>query len=235
MIFSMKRMTAIFQKDLKDLSKNMYVGTSLILPFMLALFYRNMDVISIETHYLIINLTFVVGLFVQSAIIAEEKEKHTLRGLMLSPATLPEILTGKSLVSFLLTGVTILICVGILGYNPVSTLLITIALIISAFFYLALGTLIGLVSRTVIEASVIMLPVMFIFGFGSLFEILIEKYPMLGFTTYLPSVQLVELANEVEVGARFVDIGLNLVIIFIWFIVAALATVAVFKKREMDD
>lgn len=236
MMFSMKRMTAIFQKDLKDLSKNMYVGTSLILPFMLALFYRNMDFISIETHYLIINLTFVVvGLFVQSAIIAEEKEKHTLRGLMLSPATLPEILTGKSLVSFLLTGVTILICVGILGYDPVSPLLITIALIISAFFYLALGTLIGLVSRTVIEASVIMLPVMFIFGFGSLFEILIEKYPMLGFTTYLPSVQLVELANEVEVGAGFVDIGLNLVIIFIWFIVAALATVAVFKKREMDD
>src|SRR5699024_8520908 len=168
-------------------------------PFMLAFFYRNMDIISVETHCLIINLTFVaVGFFVQSAIIAEEKEKNTLRGLMLSPATLPEILTGKSLVSFLLTGVTILICMGILGYDPVSPILITIALIISAFFYLALGTLIGLVARTVIEASVIMLPVMFIFGFGSLFEILFVKYSMLGFTTYLLCVLLVELVYEVR-------------------------------------
>src|SRR5690625_2433018 len=156
MIFSMKRMTAIFQKDLKDLSKNMYVGTSLILPFMLALFYRNMDVISVETHYLIINLTFVVvGLFVQSAIIAEEKEKHTLRGLMLSPATLPEILTGKSLVSFLLTGVTILICVVILGYYHVSPLLFTLELIISVFFYLVYWTLIRLLSRSDICVSVV--------------------------------------------------------------------------------
>lgn len=236
MMFSMRRMNAIFQKDLKDLSKNMYVGTSLILPFMLAFFYRQMDIISIETHFLIINLAFVaVAFFVQSALIAEEKEKNTLRGLMLSPATLPEILTGKSLVSFLLTGVTIVLCMMIMGYEPMNPAIVTVAFIISMLFYLALGTLIGLLSRTVIEASVIMLPVMFIFGFGSLFEAMIEKYSMLSFTTYLPSFQLVELANEVEMGGGIADVWLNLAVILAWFIVAAIATVVVFKKREMDD
>lgn len=235
MMFSMKRMNAIFQKDLKDLSKNMYVCSSLIVPFLLAFFYRKVDIVSIETHYLIINLALVfVGLFIQSALIAEEKEKHTLRGLMLSPATLPEILTGKSLVSFLLTGITIMICVKILGYEPASLTLIIIAIIVSTLFYLALGTLIGLLARTVIEASVIMLPIMFIFGFGSLLEVLIDKYPMLGFTTYLPNLQLVELANEVEAGAGIMDIGLNLAVIFLWFVIASFATVLVFRKREMD-
>jgi ABC-2 type transport system permease protein len=149
------------------------------MPFLLAFFYRKMDIISIETHFLIINLTFVaVAFFIQCAIIAEEKEKNTLRGLMLSPATLPEILGGKSLVSFLLTFITIFLCIKILGYEPANPTLIIIAMFISAIFYLALGTLLGLLSRTVVEASVIMLPVMFIFGFGSLLEVLIEKYPI---------------------------------------------------------
>ena len=236
MMFSMKRMNAIFQKDLKDLSKNMYVGTSLLMPFLLAFFYRKMDIISIETHYLIINLSFVaIASFIQSAMIAEEKEKNTLRGLMLSPATLPEILAGKSLVSFLFTFITIFLCVKILGYEPTSPLLVIIAIFISTLFYLSLGTLMGLLSRTVIEASVIMLPLMFIFGFGSFITVIIDKYPMLTFITYLPNMQLIELANKVESGSGITNIWTHLAIIFTWFIVTAIITVIVFKKREMDD
>lgn len=87
-----------------------------------------MDIISIETHYLIINLTFVaVAFFIQSAIIAEEKEKHTLRGLMLSPATLPEILTGKSLVSFVVTGVTLMLCITIASWVSMTTTIGSVA------------------------------------------------------------------------------------------------------------
>lgn len=236
MTFSMKRMYAIFQKDLKDLSKNMYIGTSLIMPFLLAILYRNMDVTSIETYFLIINLSFVaVTFFIQCAIIAEEKEKNTLRGLMLSPATLPEILGGKSLVSFLLTIITIFICGKILGYEPTNPVLIAIAIIISALFYLALGTLLGLISRTVVEASVIMLPVMFIFGFGTFFGALIEDFPILVFTNYLPNIQLVDLANKVQLGAGITDVWTHLAIIFTWFVMTAILTVIVFKKREMDE
>src|SRR5690625_5660955 len=77
---------------------------------------------------------------------------------MLSPATLPEILGGKSLVSFILTCLTIVLCAKLTGYEPASFPLIIIAIIISSLFYLALGTLLGLLSRSVIEASVIMLP-----------------------------------------------------------------------------
>lgn len=235
MMFSMKRMNAIFQKDLKDLSKNMYVGTSLIMPFVLAIFYRQMDVISIEVHYLVINLAFVaITFFIQCAMIAEEKEKNTLRGLMLSPATLSEILAGKSLVSFFMTCITIFILVKILGYEPTNPGLVIIAMFISTLFYLALGTLLGLLSRTVIEASVIVLPVMFIFGFGSFLEILIDKYPMLSFTTYLPSQQLIELANKVQSGLGIADVWMNLVALLVWLIATAILTVIVYQKREMD-
>src|SRR5699024_8051886 len=204
MTFSMKRMVAIFQKDLKDLSKNMFVGTAFILPFMMAFLYRNMDTNSIEEHYLVINLAFVsIAFFVQCALIAEEKEMNTLRGLMLSPATIPEILGGKSLVSFVLTVLTIIICVKFIGYQPEHLGLISIALLLSLIFYLALGTMLGLLTKTVIEASVMMLPVMFIFGFSSFVLMLVVKYPALSFAEYLPSVQLIEFAKDIQAGSGF--------------------------------
>lgn len=100
MTLSWKRIYAIFNKDLKDLSKNMYVSSVLIMPIVLAFLYSNMGEVTIELHYLVINMTLAsVTAFIQCAVIAEEKEKHTLRGLMLSPASLTEILTGKSLVT----------------------------------------------------------------------------------------------------------------------------------------
>ncbi len=236
MNFSLGRMNAIFQKDLKDLSRNMYVATTLLMPLILAILYRNTGIISIETHFLIINLTFVaVTFFIQSAIIAEEKEKNTLRGLMLSPATLPEILGGKSLVSFLLTLVTIFLCTKILDYVPAHPTWVVTGMIISTLFYLALGTLLGLLSRSVIEASVIMLPVMFIFGFGSFLELIIDKYPILTFAIYLPNLQLIDLANQVESGAGIASVWTKLAIIFAWFVMTALITVIVFKRREVDE
>src|SRR5690625_603077 len=214
----------------------MYVGTSIFMPMILAIFYSKMDEPTIELHYLIINLVFVaVAFMIQSAIIAEEKEKSTLRGLMLSPATIPEILGGKSLVSFILTCITVVICAFITGYEPVNLAMISIAIIISSFFYLVLGTLVGLLSRTVIEASMIMLPVMFIFGFGSFLPNFIEAYPILSFTNYLPNVQLIELANKVELGAGMTEIWTQLGVIIAWFVVAAILTVVVFKKKEMDE
>src|SRR5690625_310767 len=228
MIFSFKRMNAIFQKDLKDLTKNIYVGTSLLTPVLIAFMYGRMGDISIEAHYLIINLTLVaVAFFVQCALIAEEREKNTLRGLMLSPATIPEILGGKSLVSLLMTLITIVLCAKISGYEPNNLLFIGVGIIISSFFYLALGTLVGLLARTVIEASVIMLPVMFIFGFGSFLELFVEKYSILTFVKFIPNIQLINFAEKVQAGTGIGETWSHLAFILVWFIGAAILTVFV--------
>lgn len=236
MIFSLKRMNAIFQKDLKDLSKNLYVGTSLLMPVVLAFMFGRMGAVNTEEHYLVINLTLVaVAFFVQCALIAEEREKNTLRGLMLSPATIPEILSGKSLVSILTTLITIVLCAYLSGYEPNNLIFISIAIIISSLFYVALGTLFGLLSRTVVEASVIMLPVMLIFGFGSFAVLLIEKYPILTFVKFLPNIQLIDFAEKVQAGSGLGETWSHLAIIFAWFIGAAILTVFVYKKREMDE
>ncbi|WP_047985450.1 ABC transporter permease [Ornithinibacillus californiensis] len=235
MILSWKRIYAIFQKDMKDLSKNLFVSSIIILPIMMAFLYGAMGEATIDLHYMIINLTLAsVTAFIQCAVIAEEKEKHTLRGLMLSPASVAEILGGKSLVSFILTVVTLVVCMMITGYEPSNMLIIVVALVVSMLFYLALGTILGLLSRTVVEASVIILPVIFLFGFGSMLMLLVEKVPALSFIEYLPNIQLIEIAYDVEAGLGFGDVWVNLVVLLAWAVVATLATAFVYKKKEMD-
>ena len=102
-MISLKRVNAIFQKDFKDFSRNYAVSIVIFVPIVLGAIYGRMGVDTIETHFMLINMTFsMVAAFVQCCLIAEEKEKNTLRGLMLSPASTAEILGGKSLLTFLL-------------------------------------------------------------------------------------------------------------------------------------
>lgn len=119
MTFSWKRVNAIFVKDYKDFSRNMAVSIIIFFPPVLAALYSRMGTSSIESIYMIFNMGFaMVAAFVQSCLIAEEKEKNTLRGLMLSPATTTEILSGKSLLSFLLTLFSIVLSAIFLNIFP---------------------------------------------------------------------------------------------------------------------
>lgn len=235
MTFSWRRVNAILIKDYKDFSRNFAVSTVIFLPPILAAFYGRMGVDTIEAHYMIFNLAFVmVAAFVQCCLIAEEREKDTLRGLMLSPATTAEILSGKSLLSFFFTIFTIVLSAFLLEHNPKNFGIVAAAIILSSLFYLGLGTLLGLYAKSVMEASVLILPFMIIFSFGTFVTTLAEKYPILKVAEYLPNVQLLDIAKNVKNNAGFGDVFFNLMIIAIWIIVIAALTVIIFRKRMVD-
>ncbi|GIN21549.1 MAG TPA: ABC transporter [Bacillus bacterium] len=235
MTFSWRRVNAILIKDYKDFSRNFAVSTILFFPPILAAFYGRMGVDTIESYYMIFNMAFVmVAAFVQCCLIAEEKEKNTLRGLMLSPATTAEILSGKGLLSFFFTIFIIVLSAFLLDYNPKNIGIVAAAIILSSLFYLGLGTLLGLYAKSVMEASVLILPFIIIFSFGTFVTTLAEKYPILKVAEYLPNIQLLEIATKIENNAGFGDALINLAIIAIWIIVISALTVIVFRKRMVD-
>ncbi|MCR6109250.1 ABC transporter permease [Bacillus sp. A301a_S52] len=235
MTFSMKRMYAIFNKDLKDLSKNMYVLTTIVTPVVLAFLFSRQDELILQMHYLIINLTFAtVATFVQSALIAEEKEKNTLRGLMMSPASIGEILIGKSLVSTIMTVVTLIVCMRIMGYSLGDAPILIVAFVLVISFYIALGTWLGLVTRSLIEASIMIVPIMFLLGMGTLLIEIIGEYPILSFLEYLPNFQLEFLALRVEEGASWTNLGSYFSLIVLWLIVMCSLIVITYRKRAVN-
>ncbi|HZH61728.1 MAG TPA: ABC transporter permease [Metabacillus sp.] len=235
MTFSLKRALAIFRKDYKDLSKNMYVSFTAVIPLFMALLYGSQGELTIEMQYIVINMTLsLVAAFIQCSLIAEEKEKNTLRGLMLSPASTVEILAGKGMLTFLTTIFVIVFSCFLIDYKPESLAVIAVAIALSTVFYIGLGTFLGLITRSVMEASVVIMPFFFLFTFGSYGAMLAERFPIFKAAEYMPNTQLVELAGAVQLGAGFADIWSHLFVIIIWIAAVFVLAYRIFKKRMMD-
>src|SRR5699024_3797598 len=196
---------------------------------LLSLFYGKTGDNTIDSYYLIFNMTFVmVATYVQSCLIAEEREKNTLRALILSPANIQEILLGKSLFTFCTTFFTMILCMILIDYSPANISIITVAMLLSRLFYIALGTLIGLFAKSVMGASVYSFPAIGIFTVGTFVRLFSEQYRILKIAHYLPNIQLVDIALKVEAGKGFANVLPELSIILLWFIIAMIVTVIVY-------
>lgn len=236
MNMSMKRIQAIFVKDYKEFSRNYAVSSVVLMPIILAIFYGRIGSASMDMYFFPINMTFsMVTAYIQACLIAEEKERNTLRGLMMSPASTVDILLGKSLLVFLTSAVILSVSSYLVGYTPNDIITISIALAISAVFYLALGTICGLFTKSIMEASLAVLPVMVIFTFGPLAITLGESNILVKVVEWLPSTQLLRIAELSQAGANFSELISAFIIITIWTLVAVIISIILFKKRTRDE
>ncbi len=169
MNMSMKRIQAIFMKDYKEFSRNYAVSVMVLMPLFLAFFYNKMGAETMQDYFLPINTTLaMVTAFVQCCLMAEEKENNTLRSLTMSPASIADILIGKSSLVFSITAITLALSIYLVGYEPANMIVLMLALAISTVFYIALGTICGLYTKTVMEATITVMPVVIVFLVGSL-------------------------------------------------------------------
>ncbi|MBD7985232.1 ABC transporter permease [Sporosarcina sp. Sa2YVA2] len=232
---SLKRMNAIFQKDLKDFSRNWAVSSVILMPIILGALFGRTGVQDLSSHYLLINLAMaMVAMFVQCCLIAEEKEKNTLRGLMLSPASSTEIIGGKSLLSLIFTIIVIYVTAMLADYRPANFGVVAAAIILSTLFYISLGTILGLFSKSVMEASLVVMPVIMVFSVGSFITNFVDSYPILKVALYLPNIQLIELATKVEAGGGFGDVLVELAIITGWVVASFIVTVYLYRRKMVD-
>ncbi len=235
MNLSIKRIRAIFIKDYKEFSRNYAISTMVLLPLIMAFFYNKSGADTLQTYFLPINMTFaIVTAFIQCCLIAEEKESNTLRSLMMSPASMADILVGKSTLVFSITAVIIALTIYLVGFSPSNLFILSLGLIISAIFYIAIGIICGLFTKTLMEASVAILPVMAVFSFGPMGLMLADTYPILDVLKWLPSAQLLLLEEHSMAGATS-NIWTSLIVIAVWTIIALFVANLLFKKRMRDD
>ncbi len=235
MSFSFKRVNAIFIKDWKDLQRNSYIIFTLALPLVLAAWLGRMGDDRAVLNTYPINLALVIaGAFIQSAMVAEEKEKNTLRGLLLSPASTLEILIGKSALSAVTTIVVIIGSIFLSDYKVPSPPLFVLSVILGLIFYLAIGTILGLLSRTVMETSIIGMPVMVIFGMSSMLKPMVKNEMLLKVIDYLPNEQLNAIWLGLSNGEGFSKIIDNMLVLLGWVALSIVITVVIYKKRRFD-
>lgn len=182
-----------------------------------------------------INLALVIaGAFIQAAMVAEEKEKNTLRGLLLSPASTVEIFVGKSALSAVMTIVVIIGSIFLSDFKVPSPLLFAVSVLLGLVFYIAIGTILGLISRTVMETSIIGMPVLVVFGMSSMFKSMVENKTILKIIDYLPNEQLNTIWVGLSNGESFSGIIGNILILLVWAAISIVTTVVIFRKRRID-
>ncbi|MGE8205075.1 ABC transporter permease [Heyndrickxia sp. NPDC080065] len=235
MTFSLKRVQAIFIKDWKDLLKNSYILFTMALPLALAAWLGRVGTDNDLFHSMPISLALVIaGCFVQAAMVAEEKEKNTLRGLLLSPANTMEILVGKSALTSAVTVVVIIGSIFLSEFKVVSIPMFSLLILLNLIIFVSIGTILGLLSRTVMETSIIGMPVILIFGMGSMVNSLIDNKTIQTILTYLPSEQFSKAWLELSKGGGIGSIGEHLLILIIWCLVSLVLTVIIYGKRRFD-
>ncbi|MEK4627438.1 MAG: ABC transporter permease [Solibacillus sp.] len=235
MNISYKRIQAIFLKDYKEFSRNYSISIIIIFPMLFALLYRSDDPTQTFMTAFVLNFSFaMLTSFIQACLIAEEKEKNTLRSLMMTPASIFDVLLGKSALVFVLSAVVLAVTVYLLGYTPDNYGLFIAATVLSIILYTALGTICGLFSKSVMEASLAIFPVLIIFTGSQFGAALEEKFSFLSILQYLPGSQFADLLAIMQTDYKLADTFESLGIMLVWTIAVTIISVILYKKRLMD-
>ncbi|MEK5399058.1 ABC transporter permease [Paenibacillus sp. FSL K6-2859] len=236
MSISLKRAQAIFMKDYKEFSRNYGISIMLILPIMFAVLFRSAGASLLGASGFLYNTSFVLlTCFAQACLIAEEKERNTLRSLMMTPATTLDVLIGKSSLVFVMSVVVLAIATFIFGYKPASIWAFVATIFLSIILYTAAGTICGLFSKTLLDASLSILPVAFIFTGAPWGAFLENDYPILKVLDYMPSSQLVHLLGISNTGYTTGDLLKPLLITLAWTVVLTVVSVILYQRRLKDE
>ncbi|ANS51381.1 ABC transporter permease [Bacillus thuringiensis] len=234
MTFSMKRVSAIFRKEVQDFKTNSQVLLMAFLPIILSFLFSRFGVgkemLGITT---ITAFLFVAG-FVQSMVIAEEKEKHTLRVLMLSPASSVEVLFGKSILTACLTLGICIVNLFILDQFSGNLLLLGFIFLCGTILFIVIGTMIGLLAASVPQTSIIGMPILMTMYLAVQFEPMVENKVIKTMIGYLPTSHIVKALNSLVGGAGFSSISGHVLNVGVWLIIALIACLIVYKKKQMD-
>ncbi|MDA2606855.1 ABC transporter permease [Bacillus sp. DAG6] len=234
MTFSMRRVSAIFRKEVKDFKTNSQVLLMAFLPiifsFLFSRFGAGKEMLGITT---ITAFLFVAG-FVQSMVIAEEKEKHTLRVLMLSPASSVEVLLGKSILTACLTLGICIVNLFILDQFSGNLLLLGFIFLCGTILFIVIGTMIGLLAASVPQTSIIGMPILMTMYLAVQFEPMVENKVIKTMIGYLPTSHIVKALNSLVGGAGFNSISGHVLNVAVWLIISLFVCLIVYKKKQLD-
>ncbi|WP_020617328.1 ABC transporter permease [Paenibacillus daejeonensis] len=237
MNFSMRRFRAMVTKEWKDATRNPQILLNAGMPILLAVLFGQRGFEPGDLAYLsmpVLIAISVTGAFVQANMIAEEKEKHTLRALMLSPASKLEVLAGKSATTSLFALIVCAICVLVSGIPPVHLGYVLLLSFLLLLIFMALGTIIGLIARTASESSIVGLPILLVFVFGPIFVPDFDLPALMEFVHWLPSYQFVLAFTELLQDGGLRQIAGYLFYLLAWAAGTGVLSLLIYSRKRFD-
>ncbi|MGM0420272.1 MAG: ABC transporter permease [Bacillota bacterium] len=153
---------AIIIKELQDIRTNSNLLVMLVMPIFFTFVWDNlMSELpkGFGAAFGLIFLVVMVGMYIPSMLIAEEKEKKTIEVLMLSPARPAEVFVGKGMLTFIaIIGISVIITF-MAGVSPATQATVIFATGLTSLFAIFIGMIVGLIANNQMSTGVVGLPV----------------------------------------------------------------------------
>lgn len=234
-------LNALFKKDLKSCFGNKNILITLLLPVLFAVLYNFIfaDMTELPGDYVLllcsVMMLSIIPLSTLSTMIAEEKEKHTLRSLMLANVSGMEFIFSKALVCLLtLIGeglILFLVCKAPMESLPGYLLI----MILASLAIICFGAIVGIAAKDQMAAGTLGSPLMLILMlppiFGQ-FNDFIGKISALFPTTSLYTVYPSAAAGEPLFGK---DNLIAMAVCLVWIIAGAAVFQMIYRRKGLDD
>ncbi|WP_340082699.1 ABC transporter permease [Terribacillus sp. FSL K6-0262] len=229
------RLSAMLVKEYHDIKSNFTILSVLFVPLFLAVIFSRLDgEQDFALSFIFLEAVAFVTMYAQAVLIGEEKEKNTLQVLLLSPATAAEIMIGKSIISVILTVITFVVPILIIDVRMESPLLFCIILLLAVIFFAAMGTLVGLLSENLVQTSMYILPLSFLFGFSPMIEMYFSDSVIADILGYSPGNYIMEACMGAINGEAFSSYRGDILWLGGWTIAALAVTLLTFKKKKLS-
>ncbi|MBU3172376.1 ABC transporter permease [Clostridium estertheticum] len=237
MEFSIRRVNALFKKEIKDLGKNTNVLIMFMFPIIFCIIYSNLlgeniSRVQVLTMCVDLNLTLISS-FVIAMLIAEEKEKNTLRTLMLSAVSPLEFFTGKVLITFVtseIINVAMFFIVSIDAKYVGKYILLTTLVV---FIMIGIGAIIGLIAPNQMATGVVGMPVIMIFYMIPMFAGINKALTKTA--EFLPNYNMNLMLKMVFKGEAIgIESVYSLAVILVWIIIIGAAFACTYNKIGID-
>lgn len=223
----MNNILAIFQKQVKDTLKNKTILIQFVMfPVMTLIMENAINLEGMPQHFFgNLFVTMYLGmapLTAMAAIIAEEKEKNTLRVLLMSNVKPVEFLVGVGLYIWLICMAGACVIGLGSGYRGDMFGRFLLPMCIGILVSLLMGAAIGTWSKNQMMATSITVPVMLVFSFLPMLSMFNEGIGKVARFAYSQQISLWvnQLGAVEELVEKLVVIGINMAVAVILFVVA---------------
>lgn len=235
--------SALFKKDIKNCLVNKNIAVMLLLPIGFAalyIFILSGQLDARVTNSFVLSLTgslvlATIPLNVLAMMIAEEKEKHTLRSLMMANVSASEFLFSKCLVGIIL-----------ITFESIFVFLITkqdvsllpqyfSAMILAAIGITFFGAVVGIASKDQMAAGTLSTPLMILLLLPTMFADFNDFLRTVSTAFPSTSVQTIFASAVAGEGVFTTDCLIAYGVCIAWIVIGGIAFAWFYKKRGLDD
>ncbi|WBW96443.1 ABC transporter permease [Oceanirhabdus sp. W0125-5] len=233
MIFSLKRFNAVLIKEFQDFKSNINYLVICLIPLFLSIIYKMLY--STHQNLLLVTTTIMsismIGLTFSAGTFSEEKEKHTLRVVMLSPISELELFLGKALLSYILIIISSFANLFILNPGNINGPKFLIVVSLAGFSCILFGIGIGILAPNEKTSGILSLPVIFIYLIPVIFtdsdNVLIRKI-----VSIFPAHNIVSILIPEIVSKNANSILFNILNLVMWIAIGLIFFIVIYRKKN---